>query len=254
MLINRRNALMAGKRKPTAKDYVQDGLVAMWDGIENAGWGVHDPNYLRIDNLAGTAIPPLDLPRENWDLTDKFAVSKEAVGFMATYPSQSWYEENMMAEGYTLELVMGGITTTTTDPALGSVAQACGIVYGGSNLFGTTAKNQFQGKGISTGLLWVRPFSPGTGLHSFTQSVMYSTRNIARFDDIYDTRNNVGGIAGTQYYNYGRNRINIGQDYSGASKQLAGWKFACARLYSRALTADEIARNYNIDKARFGLP
>lgn len=23
----------------TAKDYVQDGLVAMWDGIENAGWG-----------------------------------------------------------------------------------------------------------------------------------------------------------------------------------------------------------------------
>lgn len=28
----------------TAKDYVQDGLVAMWDGIENAGWGVHDSN------------------------------------------------------------------------------------------------------------------------------------------------------------------------------------------------------------------
>lgn len=44
MLINLRNALMAGKRTPTAKDYVQSGLVAMWDGIENAGWGVHDPN------------------------------------------------------------------------------------------------------------------------------------------------------------------------------------------------------------------
>ena len=29
---------------PTAKDYVQDGLIAMWDGVENAGWGVHDPN------------------------------------------------------------------------------------------------------------------------------------------------------------------------------------------------------------------
>ena len=26
------------------------------------------------------------------------------------------------------------------------------------------------------------------------------------------------------------------------------------RLYSRALTADEIAANYAIDKARFGLP
>ena len=27
---------------PTALDYVQDSLVAMWYGIENAGWGVHD--------------------------------------------------------------------------------------------------------------------------------------------------------------------------------------------------------------------
>ena len=26
----------------SASDYVQDGLVAMWDGIENAGWGLHD--------------------------------------------------------------------------------------------------------------------------------------------------------------------------------------------------------------------
>ena len=44
MLINLRNALMAGKRTPTAKDYVQDGLLALWDGIENAGWGTHDVN------------------------------------------------------------------------------------------------------------------------------------------------------------------------------------------------------------------
>ena len=26
----------------TAADYVQDGLVCMWDAIENVGWGVHD--------------------------------------------------------------------------------------------------------------------------------------------------------------------------------------------------------------------
>lgn len=29
------------KRQYTALDYVQDGLIAMWDGIENAGWGTH---------------------------------------------------------------------------------------------------------------------------------------------------------------------------------------------------------------------
>jgi len=30
------------EQKFTVSDYVQDGLVAVWDGIENAGWGVHD--------------------------------------------------------------------------------------------------------------------------------------------------------------------------------------------------------------------
>jgi hypothetical protein len=28
----------------SAKSCVQDVLVAMWDGIENAGWGTHDAN------------------------------------------------------------------------------------------------------------------------------------------------------------------------------------------------------------------
>ena len=54
MLINLRNALMAGKRTPTARDYVQDGLVAMWDGIENAGWGVHDAAATTWKDLVGT--------------------------------------------------------------------------------------------------------------------------------------------------------------------------------------------------------
>ena len=35
---------MMMKTMPTAKDYVQYGLLAIWDGIENAGWGLHDPN------------------------------------------------------------------------------------------------------------------------------------------------------------------------------------------------------------------
>lgn len=37
----------------TAKDYSQDGLIAMWDGIENAGWGVHDPNATVWKDLTG---------------------------------------------------------------------------------------------------------------------------------------------------------------------------------------------------------
>ena len=35
---------------------------------------------------------------------------------------------------------------------------------------------------------------------------------------------------------------------------LALYKMYNLRLYSRALTADEIASNYAVDKARFGIP
>ena len=38
---------------PTARDYVQDGLIAMWDGIENAGWGVHDSSATTWKDLVG---------------------------------------------------------------------------------------------------------------------------------------------------------------------------------------------------------
>lgn len=35
----------------SARNYVQDGLVAMWDGIENAGYGVHSDNPLDFVEL-----------------------------------------------------------------------------------------------------------------------------------------------------------------------------------------------------------
>ena len=55
MMLGARTAAWAniGGGVPTVKDYVQDGLVAMWDGIENAGLGVHDPNATTWKDLSG---------------------------------------------------------------------------------------------------------------------------------------------------------------------------------------------------------
>ena len=47
MLIAARESFAAAARKPTARDYVQDELVAMWDGKENAGWGQHNASVFR---------------------------------------------------------------------------------------------------------------------------------------------------------------------------------------------------------------
>lgn len=37
---------------PTAANYVSSNLIAMWDGIENAGFGVHDGSAATWKNLA----------------------------------------------------------------------------------------------------------------------------------------------------------------------------------------------------------
>ena len=36
--------------------YVKDGLVAMWDGVENAGWGTHDANATTWKDLVGGGL------------------------------------------------------------------------------------------------------------------------------------------------------------------------------------------------------
>jgi hypothetical protein len=39
----------------SAKSYIQDGLIAMWDGIENVGYGVHDENATVWKDLVGNS-------------------------------------------------------------------------------------------------------------------------------------------------------------------------------------------------------
>lgn len=40
-------------KKYTTRDYIQDGLVAMWDGIENAGYNRHDTDIVVWKDLIG---------------------------------------------------------------------------------------------------------------------------------------------------------------------------------------------------------
>lgn len=49
-----------GLHRLSAKSYVTNGLVALWDGEENVAFGIHDDASLRWNNLAGTAY--IDCP------------------------------------------------------------------------------------------------------------------------------------------------------------------------------------------------
>ncbi|MBQ1429034.1 MAG: hypothetical protein IIZ06_05145, partial [Kiritimatiellae bacterium] len=68
---------------PTARDYVQDGLVAMWDGIENAGWGQHDASATTWKDLTGNEN---DLSLWNGSVVTSNSVKNETAACIAQCP------------------------------------------------------------------------------------------------------------------------------------------------------------------------
>ena len=243
MLINLRNALMSGKRTPTAKDYVQDGLVAMWDGIENAGWGTHDDTTTTWKDLAG-----------NRDLTYTQGTIINPDNAQCTSYSSSIAYRSGNIPAVTMEFVFKLDDAQTSASCFVLLNRQNTVRYNGQfgfnygyfgNLYFETLGN-IRRCGVpfditdrtihSISAAWGNGnYSPATSGN--VDGVSRLVTNLAGTGRDGDANFIVGGLAPFQPYAYGMK----GRVYS-------------VRFYSRALTAGEIARNYNIDKARFGLP
>lgn len=239
MLINLRNALMGGKRTPTAKDYVQDGLVAMWDGIENAGWGVHDANATTWVNLAGGSIDDVELYTQNCEWASDALIGKSRA-----------------------------FVSSSTELALGSCPMPNSYKTGEFVVkFGNIACILFAKGSPSNGNAVVGRLNATRGLQL---AYVNTTGGVAHSADVryYASRTGDSFSEGGSCYKNGEpysggfNRMNL----TGINRFGAGYntnagnalpfigEICTMRFYSRALTADEIAHNYAIDKARFGLP
>ena len=226
MLINFRNAMMSGKRTPTAKDYVQTGLVAMWDGIENAGWGVHDASATTWKDLVGTN-----------DMT--------LVG------SPTWTDYGMLVDGsskYTNMNATSGVVTmevgVTIDGGASSRRYICVI--------SPTSAIYERYIFLIQNKLWVsrnsKTITAESNLFDGTISVVYGSGDSNSVDKIYKLGVESETTPINDYWSGATPGINrYGSYYFTGTVRFI-------RLYSRALTASEIAANYAIDKARFNLP
>lgn len=226
----------------SAKSYIQDGLVAMWDGIENAGWGVHDADLLIQDwkPLVGKSdmIRSLVAP----DLQSAYKILDNAVIYDVksnTYVGLQYTMSNMMAASpFTLDVC-----------ALGSIC----------SLGGFPNDLSFWGYGENTYRLLLDnntwSYFGGAGHYSIvlgepcTSTVVCSVSNVRGYKNTNPASENFkespiqGGTVPLQLNILGCKRTNT----------LIGSKLHSFRIYNRALTAEEIAHNYEIDKARFGL-
>ena len=215
----------SGSGVHTARDYVHDGLVAMLDGIENAGWGVHDPNATTWTELIGGKTFNLSSGIEFGDDCARTTSDFSGVRWAST-PDKEYQHLTAVFNTSSTEIQFV-ILRLRTRSCIGASGSSFGI-----------------------GLRQAIPANNIVG-NRFSISANYETASSPTADSAY-----VNGVENTNrsYVNYANptsGGLAIGGGYN--SMPFFGEIFNI-RLYSRALSADEIVANYAIDKERFNLP
>lgn len=240
MLINLRNALMSGKRTPTAKDYVQDGLIAMWDGIENAGWGTHDASATVWKDLIGN----LDL-QSNRSVTwgdmffngggnRYFHLATDTIG-------------NIIQSGkYTVEICCGASRGATNGGIL-AIGGTVGTAPNRQFWFWERNSNQYES--------YIDACDTCQGNYSIFRTLT-TFGNIYTFGVAVTNGNRTAYLDGNSVYSTTGSTSSRtgGHIYVG---YLPSYSFSLSnvysiRVYDRALDAQEISANRSIDRVRFG--
>ena len=220
------------------KGYVTDGLVIYWDAIDNVGTGTHDPNAATWKNL-GTG-------GSTYDLTIHHGV---------------WSDGNSLSNGI-CKLAAYGSTFyiyTTGEFVIDSYKDA----YSGDTVRFVFADNN-RGLVIQDGLAefaqnkCMTDYGFGSSKPKGIHTLSYDHGNsLPYFDGGAGTSSTEArwGFFGKSPYD-GKFFLGVNTskdpDFEGADygRGFHG-KYYAIRLYSRSLTAAEIARNHGVDAARF---
>lgn len=231
--MRRRILASIGKSALSAKSYVQDGLIAMWDGIENAGWGVHDPNATVWKDLVG------DL---DWILNSNGSFGENFLNVNGL----SAETRQMCPPSMTVECVLKGNSGrhvvdlwsfANSNPGLGQglIAFADGTGY--QTGFDMNKSSQ----------IWISGQAHGVA-HSITCLYDSDHKSIeGRYNG------SISQLSNSNYWPGNMLKSSIGTGFADYKDWEWHGMIFSLRLYSKNLSASEIAANYAIDKARFNL-
>lgn len=220
---------------PTAADYVQNGLVAMYDGIENAGFGVHD------------SLSPIwkDLSPCGRDLQQKGSADVVFGDDFAHFSKGAYFQGNLpeMYDGvidgeFTAETIFRITAPESTNASLFGLGWSDGrTLWIYANINSNIQANCFDSVGgipcgeSNLGIINSIAFT-GDGI-VYLNGVPYTTAQISTITRLSRAEFSLGKLP--QLFDY-----MIGDIFS-------------VRAYARTLTPDEIAYNHSIDQMRFGL-
>ena len=222
MMLGARTAAWA-KSGYTARDYVQDGLVGLYDGKEVLGYGktsesatawVNCVDETTSFNLLSNFVRRLDGVGYAWDVST-------AYNNRIFQPSNMTAKELLESDRWTCEFLISGYERhyglrTQNSEIIGVGSKS------GANIYGSFISGAELGQGV------IKAFSFVANPESITLYVNGETADGWSVPRV-DMTTNTNAFRALYIDAY------------------------CARLYSADKTAAEIAANYAIDKARFGL-
>jgi hypothetical protein len=233
----------------SAKSYVQKGLVAHWDGIENAGYGkAHDNAATSWTELTGNG-PDITNPSGSTVVDDGLTVVR-ASGTTVDKANAKKILDAYCSGNYTAEVVFDK-TKATPNSSKGYENKICvmlmfGRAYSWMGTFGDTQMGinpmTSGGEGDLNGGTYITAKTT-LGRHSLSCS-QAGSESIVRVDRDLIARKTV--TVGTQdrAHGFGFNRAWY-EDYG-----LDGI-YHTIRIYDRALDETETAVNYAVDQVRY---
>lgn len=249
MIANRESFAVASRRRGWTNPYVTDGLVAMWDGQWNVAGGMHDANATTWADISGNGCD-LNAPA-HYSFGSYFCDLPAGNRFYGTLPS--------VMSATTTEIV-GCFTESYT------LSTDCDL--------GVEVGNRGLGAMFLSNMNATRDVLVATRTSNASSQTVYKTRGAYPASTATAYVNALTSFSGSTELNGGRTfslYVN-GQARSGSATSYwtapastpTTWigvgttgktdiRLCCVRIYSRILTAAEIAANYAIDRERFGL-
>ena len=213
--------------------YVTDGLVAMWDGEWNAGGGDHDANGGLVEILSGT---------ETFCRRGAYSIGNNSIICNAVVISSPFITSlNSLNNGCLTIEVCGNATSRACNmggnrPFVGNMIWSNDGYY----MVHSSCTDSALQSSWATGL--VQTYRSQRALTISNDTVTWWVNGT--FNSSAQKTKQIE-VVGNEFPIWGN-------DYSFTFTESG--EFCALRIYSRALTAAEIAANYAVDKQRFNLP
>jgi len=228
--------------EPTTKDYIQDGLIAHWDGIENVErGGGHNSSSTVWKDLTNNGYDGELTNLVSWN-NDSLLITKDCIPCVVPNGIGSVLHTKI----FTIEVVN-----------LGSDRNRRGTIFGNYNADGGNGFNIEWRYGNGTIYTYRAYFNGSPDISTTKQYAANTKQSITltlRENDLkmyYDAV--IFYSRSTQTIRApGITKYCLGGEM-GRGNMAARGNLYCVRIYNRDLTATEIAHNYRIDKIRFEL-